>query len=267
MEIVDAQVHLWGGLAPSAGRVDAPRFTHEELVPQMDAVGVQRAVLVPPSWAIDHNDASIAAARALPDRFAVMGRIEIEDPAVHGTLAAFTAQPGMVGVRLAFRREPHATYLADGTADWFWPEAAEVGLQVMVYAPGRLPQIAEVARRHPTLRVIVDHMGVNPEADAEDRKRQLADTVAIAELPNVAVKLSALPLYSAQPFPHRDVHELVYELVEAFGAQRCFWGSDMTRLRSYAQAVTMITDEATGLSAEQKSLVMGGALLGWLGWN
>lgn len=267
MEIVDSQVHVWDGVNSPSEAHRGERLTDVELLPQMAAAGVTRAVLVPGSWAADRNGAALRAAERCPDRFAVMGRFAVEDPASRGTVAGFVAQPGMVGVRLAFRREPHATYLADGTVDWFWPEAAAAGLQVMVYAPGRIDQIAEVARRHPDLRVIVDHMGVNPRADQETRQAELAQTLRIAACPNVAVKLSALPLYSHQPYPHTDVLDLVYPLVDAFGANRCFWGSDMTRLTSYPQAVTMLGDAAGKLSSAQLELVMGRALLDWLGWS
>jgi L-fuconolactonase len=266
VEIVDAQVHVWEGFRSEKDAWRGQRLTEVELLPQLAEAGVQRAVLVPGSWAADGNESGLRAAREHPERFVVMGRFAVEDPAARGTVPAFVAQPGMVGVRLAFRREPHATYLTDGTVDWFWPEAAAAGLQVMVYAPGRIDRIAEVARRHPQLRVIVDHMGVNPESDDAERKSELAQTLAIAELPNVAVKLSALPLYSHQDYPHRDVFELVDPLLAAFGADRCFWGSDMTRLASYRQAVTMLTEAADHLDEATVEAVMGRALRGWLGW-
>jgi L-fuconolactonase len=265
VEIVDAQVHVWDGVKSSADEWRGARLTDVELLPQMEEAHVDRAVLVPGSWAADGNRSGLSAAQAHPDKFVVMGRLAVEDPAVRGTISDFVSQPGMVGVRLAFRREPHATYLRDGSIDWFWPEAAAAGLQVMVYAPGKINEIGEVAARHPDLRVIIDHMGVNPEGDAAGRKAELAQTVAIGQLPNVAVKLSALPLYSKEEYPHRDVFELVRPLLEAFGAERCFWGSDMTRLPSYAQAVTML--EACGLDQKELELVMGGAILSWLGWS
>ena len=60
--IVDAQAHLWKaefrGLEWVPGRkpqLPEP-FTIEKLVPLMDEAGVDRAVIVPPSWLGDHND-------------------------------------------------------------------------------------------------------------------------------------------------------------------------------------------------------------------
>ena len=84
--IVDAQVHLWKANTPDRpwlpGRVaQLPEpFLIEKLVPMMDEAGVDRAVIVPPSWEGDRNDYALEAVRRYPTRFAVMGRIPITDP-------------------------------------------------------------------------------------------------------------------------------------------------------------------------------------------
>jgi L-fuconolactonase len=268
LEIVDSQIHFWDGLKSRADAHRGERLTEVELLPQMDDAGVRRAVLVPGEWGADENEAALRAARAYPGRFTVMGHLHaVGDPQTAGTLKSFASQPGMAGIRLALRREPYATYFADGTIDWFWPEAAEAGLQVMVYAPGRIERIGEIARQYPTLRLIVDHMGVNPTDDGPTRRSQLAQSVAVASEPNVAVKLSALPLYSSEQYPFKDVWELIRPLVDAFGAHRCFWGSDLTRLKSYPDAVRMMTEATTELDAGQLNQVMGQALLTWFDWK
>src|SRR5471032_1499953 len=84
--IVDAQVHLWKaesddwkwvpGIKP---QLPEP-FTIERLVPIMDEAGVERVVIVPPSWPGDRNDYALEAAQRYPGRFAVMGRIPIQNP-------------------------------------------------------------------------------------------------------------------------------------------------------------------------------------------
>jgi hypothetical protein len=77
--IVDAQVHLWKAESPDwpwvpgmTPQMPEP-FTIERLVPLMDEAGVDRAVIVPPSWPGDRNDYGIEAAKRYPNRFAVMG--------------------------------------------------------------------------------------------------------------------------------------------------------------------------------------------------
>jgi predicted TIM-barrel fold metal-dependent hydrolase len=84
--IVDAQVHLWKAESSDWPWVPGMKpqmpepFTIEKLVPLMDEAGVDRAVIVPPSWPGDRNDYGIEAAKRYPNRFAVMGRIPLKNP-------------------------------------------------------------------------------------------------------------------------------------------------------------------------------------------
>src|SRR5262244_1054347 len=84
--IVDAQVHLWKAESDDWKWVPGRKpqlpepFTIEKLVPLMDEAGVDRVVVVPPSWPGDRNDYGLEAARRYPDRFRVMGRIPLKKP-------------------------------------------------------------------------------------------------------------------------------------------------------------------------------------------
>src|SRR3981081_1674311 len=123
--IVDAQCHLWK--AESADWKWVPGrppqlpepFTIEKLVPLMDEAGVDRVVVVPPSWPGDRNDYGLEAARRYPERFHVMGRLPLERPESAALLPKWKEQPGMLGVRLTFLG-PQEKWVTDGTADWFW---------------------------------------------------------------------------------------------------------------------------------------------------
>ena len=139
--IVDAQVHLWKaesdhwkwvpGMKP---QLPEP-FTIERAVPLMDEAGVDRAVVVPPSWTGDRNDYGLEAASRYPNRFAVMGRIALQNPKSAELLPKWKEQTGMLGVRLTFLG-PNEKWLNDGTADWFWPAAEKAGIPVMFLALG-----------------------------------------------------------------------------------------------------------------------------------
>ena len=103
MLIVDAQVHIWGANTPERpwpARLEAHRdvpIDKDELLREMDAAGVDRVVIVPPSWEGDRNDLALAAARAHPDRLAVMGRLDTEAPGARARVATWLDQPGMLG--------------------------------------------------------------------------------------------------------------------------------------------------------------------------
>jgi hypothetical protein len=90
----------------------------------MDLAGVSRAVLVPPSWEGERNDLALEAAGQYPDRFAVMGRLNLQDPASRDAVPGWKQQPGMLGMRFTFHNQHNRHFLTDGSADWLWPPRA-----------------------------------------------------------------------------------------------------------------------------------------------
>src|SRR5438093_1602097 len=113
------------------------------------------------------------------------------------------------------------------------------------------------------LKEIIDHFG-RPDAAWSN----LSDLVAAAKHRNVALKATGAPSYSAEPYPHRDIHGHIRKLYDAFGPDRMFWGTDITRMPCpWKQCVTMFTEELPWLTAKDKELVMGRALCTWLDWK
>jgi len=258
--IVDAQVHLWKANTPDrpwlpnrVAQLPEP-FTVEQLVPMMDEAGVDRAVIVPPSWEGDRNDCAIDAVRRYPERFAIMGRIPVNDPNAAKLLPDWKKQPGMRGIRLTFH-PPQWRWLSDGSVDWFWPLAEKYGLPVMFYgAP--MPHFARVAERHPQLAMIADHLGVAGDTVKEGKLTEgVKETAALAKYPNVSVKLSTTPFYSSESYPFRDMTVHIRRLFDAFGPRRCYWGTDLTNSfheATYRQRITHFTETLDFLSNEDK---------------
>jgi predicted TIM-barrel fold metal-dependent hydrolase len=248
--------------------LDRPPFGYEELIAAMDRAGVDRAILVPPSFEADRNDYAIEAVQKHPGRFAIMGRVPLKGGAGRGLLKGWKAQPGMLGVRLTFHRKEDRPWLTDGTADWFWGEAEENDIPVMVHAPERLPVIGDIAARHPGLRIIVDHMGFARETMDDLADAGVDRMIALAPHPNVFVKVSALPCFSTAPYPFANLRAPLRKVIEAFGPQRAFWGSDITRVEtcSYRQVVTHFTEELDFLSAGDLEWIMGRGLAACLRW-
>ena len=277
--IVDAQIHLWKaesedwkwipGMKP---QLPEP-FTLERALPLLDEAGIDRAVVVPPSWHGDRNDYGLEAARRYPNRFAVMGRIPLQNPKSAELIAGWKAQPGMLGVRLTFLGAA-AKWLDDGTADWFWPAAEKAGLPVMFLAPGKGAKIAGVAERHPQLALICDHMGMSlsdPAVQAGQFDGAINDTLALAKHRNVSVKLSGTPNYSREPYPYRDLNPHIRRLFEAFGPRRCYWGTDITNgafdRATYRQRIAHFTEALDFMTEDDKDWVMGRAILERLKWS
>jgi predicted TIM-barrel fold metal-dependent hydrolase len=273
--IVDAQVHLWKAESPDWRWVPGMKpqlpepMTIERLVPMMDEAGVDRVVVVPPSWPGDRNDYGLEAAQRYPNRFHVMGRIPLQNPQSAALLPKWKEQPGMLGVRLLFNGAM-APWLTDGTADWFWPAAEKAQVPVMFFAPGQVSKIGPIAERHPQLTLIIDHMGLTAAMVQDNTLTAAVDqAVALAKYPNVSVKLSGSPGVSAEAYPFRDVTVHLHRVFDAYGPQRCYWGTDMTNSfakASYRQRVTQFTEELGFLSESDKDWVMGRAILARLNW-
>lgn len=275
MQIVDSQLHVWAPNSPERpwprgrdGEAQRPYpIAAETLLFQMDLSGVAGAILVPPSWEGDRNDLALDAARRYPDRFAVMGRFPLQDGPAPQSVANWTQQPGMLGMRFTFHNEHNRHLLINGQADWLWAAAERHGVPVMVLAPGAMPAIERVARQHPGLRLVLDHAGLAVHEKAPQVLADLPNVLALARCPNVAVKASGLPALSTQTFPFADLHDTAHRLFDAFGPRRTFWGTDLTRMPcSYQACIELFTHQFSWLKGTDLEWVMGRGVCEWLGW-
>jgi len=270
MLIVDAQVHLWAANTPERpwpARHQPHRpepITRDELLREMAAAGVDRVVIVPPAWEGERNDVALAAALSHPERFAVMGRLDPEAPGARGLLAGWRRQPGMLGLRFTF----HRPLLVEGKVDWLWSEAEKHGVPIMLLVlHSDLHLIDRVAELHPGLKLVIDHLGLHHGKD-EEAFAGLDQLLALARRPNIAVKASCLPFFTTDAYPYRRLHPHIRRVYDAFGPQRMFWGSDLSRLPcSYRQCVTMFTEEIPWLTAQDQEWIMGRGLCEWIGWK
>ena len=276
IRIVDSQVHLWArdtaerpwiATGKSYAHKSGQEFTAVQLLDEMNRAGVDSAILIPPSWEGDRNDVVCEAAIEHKGRFGWMGRLNLRSRQGLAPLSDWRRQSGALGVRLTFVRGESREWLTDGTAQWFWPEAQAVGLPVMVYAPGQIDAIERIAKDHPALPLIIDHLGLEPTS-GESRldPSVIQPLLKLAKLPNVAVKASALPAMVHEPYPYISLHPVIQEVTEAFGALRVFWGSDLSRLPcTYSQAISLFTEELGFLSRNQQVWIMGQGIEAWLG--
>lgn len=284
MLIVDSQVHLWKAETPERPWQPGARdrmatnghlfdaFTYEECLEKMDEAGVDRVLIVPPSWEGDRIDYGIEAAEKYPARFAVMARVPQNKPnEAKAMMRDWSQIPGVKGVRMTFHRPVDRDWLVDGTCDWYWPFAEELGVPTMVHAPTWKKELAAIADGHPGLKMIVDHMGLLVHSTDEKALPWIEDTAALASCPNVYVKVSAVPTYSTESYPYPMITAAVRDLIKTFGASRCFWGTDITRILNtkgitYRQTVEQFT-EHMGLGETELRQVMGEAICDCLNWS
>jgi predicted TIM-barrel fold metal-dependent hydrolase len=269
MPTIDAQVHAYERNHPDrpwAGTLQGPsEVTGDQMVAAMDDVGVDGAILVSP-FSLYRYDASYALeVRAQhPDRFALVKPVDPTDEAVAETIAAWAATPGTVGVRIMMNRE-QSDDPADPGMNRVLAAAARHSLPVNLLAWGRLEQARGFAARNPDTQLVIDHLGLQqpflPPPPAQPFA-ELPQVLALAELPNVAIKITGAGTLSHQPFPYPDIWDPLARIFDAFGLDRCLWGTDWTRavaLLTYQQGVEAfrVTDR---LSDSDRATLMSGTL-------
>jgi len=272
MFIADSQVHIWAPNSPERPWSRRPHraepFSADQLLKEMDAAGVARAVLAPPGFDGARNDLVLAAAQAHPDRFCCVGALDIHAPEAPRIVETWQNNPGMRGLRLNFARDL-APSLEGQQLDWLWKSAEKAGAPIMILVPHlKLQLLDRIAKSHPALKFSLVHMGLETGSKDETSFRHVDRLLDMARNPNVCINASALPLYTDDPYPHRALHAHLKNIFAAFGPKRVFWGTDFTRLRcTYREAVSMFADEMPWLSKEDKTWIMGRALCEWLEWQ
>ena len=272
MPIVDSQIHIWEDARMSPQHRQIPTYSMDDALKEMAEAGVNAAVIHPPSTLGEKvNGLAIEAVRRHPDKFCILGHFDLQSPDREAIVRNWRQRRGMLGFRFTFNQPHQQSWWTDGSLDWFWAACEKEKLPVGLLAGGHMAAFAKIAERHPGLKLHIDHMGRHGGGGAAKDDGAFADLgemLAVAKYPNVGLKLSGAPSYSSEPYPFRNIHKYIRQMFDAFGPQRCFWGTDITRMPcSYRQCVTMFTEELPWLQGRDKELVMGQAVCDWLGWK
>ena len=272
---IDVQVHAYERNHPSrpwAGFLQGPdQVTGDDMVEAMDKVGVDGAILISP-FSLYQYDASYALEvyAKHPGRFGLVRPFDSDSVSPADDVAEWAATTGVVGARVMLTAKE---YQADDTGlNAILAGGAKAGIPINVMCSGKLPLMAELARRNPNTSMIIDHVGLAqpflPPAPPEPFG-DLDNVIALAALDNVSIKISGAGTLSHQSFPYRDIWEPLGKVFKAFGLDRCMWGTDWTRaveLLNYEQGVEAfrVTDQ---LSDAERATLMGGSLRKIYKWS
>jgi L-fuconolactonase len=149
--------------------------------------------------------------------------------------------------------------------------AARHSLPVNLACTGRLDQARQLAARNPSIRLVIDHLGLPQPHEPPPPAEPFADLpklLALAPHDNVAVKISGACTLSHQAFPYKDIWDPLGRIFDAFGFGRCMWGTDWTRavgMLTYEQGVEAfrVSDR---LSDSDRAALMGETLQRIYSW-
>lgn len=272
---IDCQVHCYQrnhAERPWLGFLTGPdEVTGDDMVAAMDAVGVAGAILISP-FSLYGYDAGYALEvyDRHPGRFGLVRPFDPQSASIADDVAQWTATPGVVGCRVmlgAGEYEPNHPGL-----NAIFAAASRANVPVNVMAAGKLPLLRELARRNPDTAVIIDHLGLAQPFEPPPPAEPFADlpnVLSLAELDNVTIKISGAGTLSHQPFPYPDIWEPLDRIFDAYGLERCMWGTDWTRavkLLTYEQGVEAFR-ASDRLSDADRAVLMGGTLSRVYNWS
>jgi L-fuconolactonase len=272
--IIDSQVHAYAANTPSRPWHSVPNWpphvTGDEMVAAMDKVGVDGAIFIS-AFSMYQYDASYAVEvqRAHPGRFAIVKPVNPDDPAVADVIAEWKGTPGAVGIRITRFGDRAAD---DPGFDRIARAAARHDFPVNVLFWGTVDVGTALIDRHPNTRFIIDHLAlVQPQVPPAPPEpwADLPKVLELARRPNAVIKVSGACTLSHEPFPFPDIWEPLARVFDAWGLDRCLWGTDWTRTAAvvnYEQAVESFRQTAR-LSDAERAVLMGGACAKAYGWS
>jgi L-fuconolactonase len=276
MPTIDVQVHAYERNHPgrpwAAVLAGPPEVTGDQMVAAMDTVGIDGALLVSP-FSLYRYDASYALEvhAKHPGRFGLIKPVDPTDPGVADTIADWAATDGTVAIRLMLQGAA-SDDATDPGLNRVLAAAARHTLPVNLLCWGRLEQAGLLATRNPDTTLVIDHLGLQqpfaPPPPAQPFA-ELPKVLALAAHANVTIKISGACTLSHQLFPYKDIWDPLARIFDAFGFDRCMWGTDWTRavaLLTYAQGVEAfrVTDR---LSDSDRTALMGETLRRVYKWS
>jgi predicted TIM-barrel fold metal-dependent hydrolase len=151
-------------------------------------------------------------------------------------------------------------------------EAARQDLPVNIMCWGNLDAAKALIDRHAQTRFVIDHLGLEQPLVPPVPNGLWVDLPKILDLArrrNAVIKVSGACTMALEPYPFPDIWDPLARVFDAWGVERCLWGTDWTRafeIVNYEQAVNAfrLTDR---LSASERAMLMGGACAKAYGWS
>ena len=276
MTIIDSQVHAYAANTPDRPWDSLPNWpdhvTGPEMVAAMDSVGVDGAILVS-AFSLYRYNASYAVEvrNAYPGRFGLVKPVDPSDPAVAEVIATWKQTPGTVGIRIMMTRE-WAGDKSDPGLDLILRESVRHDFPVNLLCWDNLDAGMALIARHPDARFIIDHLGIlQPQTPPAPPKpwAELSKVLELASRQNAVIKISGACTLSNMGYPFPDIWDPLARVFDAWGLDRCLWGTDWTRafaVVDYEQAVEpfRLTDR---LTQSERATLMGGACARAYGWK
>lgn len=268
MPIIDAHIHLWSHdmtrYPDIAWREDGesrlPKANGEagRVVDLMDQSGVAFALNVQVPWYREDNRYHLDAVAQYPGRFAFLAVMDLDTPGAGERYERFHHELGARGFRI---HHGEIEKCLAGDLDDLFETALRLEAPLQFLGQHQhLAGVREMLRRFDGLRVVIDHL-CHPKPECAPDYEDWADYFALAEYERSYVKVSLQVNCSKAPWPHADLHSFTKRTLDAFGPERCMWGSNYPLIPDsvpYDQILAIVRDELPFLKGDDLAWVLGG---------
>ncbi len=234
---VDAHQHFWrlvdrqGAWPPPELAAIYRDFGPADLDDARRAAGIEATVLVQSMPTVADTQWMLAVADATPWVRGVVGWVDFKAADASAQIEQLARHPKLKGLRPMLQDLPDDDWIADPATD---PAAEAMARHGLVFdalvLPRQLPGLLRFARRHPQLRLVIDH-AAKPHIARGEIEPWRADMAQLAALPQVHCKLSGLLTEAGERRDAAALRPYVQALWQLFGPQRLVWGSDWPVLR------------------------------------
>lgn len=298
MDIVDTQVHLGpGGAAEKIAAMDAVGIK-SVLIDEWwggwwGTKPGEPAYKVGDGAVRTTSPTAELASWTYPGRFSYLVRVDPQDPDIRSVarFARDTTYARALRITTPMPRSQLAAF-AEGAYDSVFAAASEFGFPLFVSLLGHTPLLNRYLEKFPDIKIIIDHCGMPPSMsmvptitqmeglpDSQDYWSKLCgapleasfDTVLqLAKWDNVALKWAHAPSrLNAAGYPNEGARPFLRKAINAFGAERIMWASDVTvnpTGETWAELLFAIKDNPD-LSAQEREYVLGRTARNWLNWE
>jgi L-fuconolactonase len=268
MPVIDAHHHLWNydtedyawiGPEMNVLRRD---FMPADLHIEMQQAGVDGAIAVQARQTLQETEWLLSLAAQNEFMRGVVGWAPLIDAAVSDDLERLAAQPKLKGIRHVLQDEPDDFYMLrnDFNAGITQLRRFDLVYDVLIFER-HLPQTIQFLDRHPDQVFVIDHIA-KPRIREGLLSPWRENLKELARRSHCFCKLSGvLTEADWQNWRPEGIHPYLDAALDAFGPNRCLFGSDWPVLLladSYAGWVATVKNFVSRLSSTEQARVLGG---------
>lgn len=268
--IIDAHQHFWrldlpfdyGWLSAERHAAICRNYLPEDLEPHLRRSGIEQTVLVQTQHHLDETRWALRLAEEHAFIAGVVGWVNLAAEDCEEQLQEFTAHPRFSGIRHIVQDEPDEDFIVR--------PAVFRGLRVLerhhvpydlLFYHQHLRHAVTVARAFPELPLVIDHLS-KPQIRQRILEPWAQQLRAAAACPNMYCKLSGMVTEADwSDWKIADLRPYVMTAIEAFGPERCMYGSDWPVCElaaEYGDVYQALRQLLEGLSPAESARVFGG---------